>query len=89
MSFFVGIPAGVSQSKTLGGCQCLLQMPDKKYLYVNFYSFQQVYDKAMEGLKESPNTRERGAVLTKEDKVHGSLLVIQELIRNSSNEGEV
>ena len=48
-----------------------------------------MYDKAMEGLKESPNTRERGAVLTKEDKVHGSLLVIQELIRNSSNEGEV
>ena len=64
-------------------------MPDKKYLYVNIYSFQQVYDKAMEGLKESLNTRERGAVLTKEDKVHGSLLVIQELIRNSSNEGEV
>ena len=48
-----------------------------------------MYDDAKRGFEDSANTKEKGVVLTKDDKVHGSLLVIQELIRNSSSEGEV
>ena len=50
---------------------------------------QQVYAEAKKGFENTANTKEKGIVLTREDKVHGSLLVMQELIRNSSSEGEV
>lgn len=48
-----------------------------------------MYDEAKKGFEDLASTKERGNVLTREDKVHGSLLVMQELIRNSSSEGEV
>ena len=43
----------------------------------------------MKGIDDVASTKERGNILTREDKVHGSLLVLHELIRNSSTEGEV
>ena len=48
-----------------------------------------MYEKARRGFEDTTNTREKGVVLTKEDKAHGSLLVIQELVRNGCSEGEV
>jgi len=54
-----------------------------------FNVFQQVYEEAKKGFADTTNTKEKGIVLTREEKVHGSLLVMQELIRNSSSEGEV
>ena len=38
---------------------------------------------------EDTNTKEKGVVLTKDDKAHGSLLIMNELIRSASIEGEV
>ena len=54
-----------------------------------FCYLQQVYKEARQGFEDTTNTREKGVVLTKEDKAHGSLLVIQELVRNGCSEGEV
>lgn len=48
-----------------------------------------MYEEAKKGFEDPGNAREREKGLTREDRVHGSLLVIQELIRNSSSGGEV
>jgi FKBP12-rapamycin complex-associated protein len=50
---------------------------------------QQTYEEAKRGFEDTVNTKEKGVVLTKEDKAHGSLLIINELMRSASPEGEV
>ncbi|XP_057312523.1 serine/threonine-protein kinase mTOR-like [Hydractinia symbiolongicarpus] len=73
--------------EALRACFAIIaQRETKKNHYTHWY--QQVYDEAKKGFEDLASTKERGNVLTREDKVHGSLLVMQELIRNSSSEGE-
>ena len=50
---------------------------------------QQIYSEAKRGFEDNLNTKEKGVVLTKDDKAHGSLLIMNELIRSASIEGEV
>ncbi len=47
---------------------------------------QQTYEEAQKGF-EDPGGREKG--LNRDDRVHGSLLILNELIRSSSMDGEV
>ena len=54
-----------------------------------FFSWQQIYEEAKKGFEDALNTKEKGVVLTKDDKAHGSLLIMNELIRSASFEGEV
>ena len=53
------------------------------------FSWQQIYEEAKKGFEDALNTKEKGVVLTKDDKAHGSLLIMNELIRSASFEGEV
>lgn len=46
--------------------------------------YKQCYDEALKGFEDS---REKG--VNKEDRVHGSLLILNELLRCSNVEGEV
>ena len=61
--------------------------------WVNLVCFlfflQQIYEEAKKGFEDALNTKEKGVVLTKDDKAHGSLLIMNELIRSASFEGEV
>jgi FKBP12-rapamycin complex-associated protein len=74
--------------EALRACFAIIaQRETKKNQYQLWY--QQVYDEAKKGLDESSaSTREKDKSLTREDRIHGSLLVIHELIRNSSSGGE-
>ena len=49
--------------------------------------YSQIYDQAKSGFEDT-NTKEKGILLSKEDKAHGSLLLINELLRISCIEGE-
>ncbi|XP_012554042.1 serine/threonine-protein kinase mTOR isoform X1 [Hydra vulgaris] len=74
-------------AEALRACFAIIaQRETKKNHYTHYYK--QVYTEAMKGIDDGATSRERGNILSKEDKVHGSLLVLQELIRNSSIEGE-
>lgn len=55
----------------------------------NLCCLQQIYIEAKKGFEDNLNTKEKGVVLTKDDKAHGSLLIMNELIRSASIEGEV
>lgn len=55
----------------------------------NVCCLQQIYNEAKKGFEDNLNTKEKGVVLTKDDKAHGSLLIMNELIRSASIEGEV
>eukprot|EP00795_Rhopilema_esculentum_P000207 gene207-9842_t len=73
--------------EALRACFAIItQRETKKNHFVHWY--QQVYEEAKRGFEDTSSTREKGVVLTKEDKAHGSLLVIQELVRNGCSEGE-
>jgi FKBP12-rapamycin complex-associated protein len=50
--------------------------------------YSQIYDQAKHGFEDTTGTKEKGIMLTREDKVHGSLLLINELLRISCFEGE-
>lgn len=55
-------------------------------LIIIFLFLKQTYEEAEKGFEEV-TSREKG--LNRDDRVHGSLLIVNELIRNSSMEGEV
>ncbi len=50
---------------------------------------QRTYDEVMSGFIEGSASRDRGASLGRDDRVHGSLLIINELIMNSQWSDEV
>ena len=58
-------------------------------LFVDGHFFQDAYDEAKKGFEVTGNTKEKGVMLTKEERAHGSLIIINELIRSASVEGEV
>lgn len=51
----------------------------------NIYRYKQCFDEAQQGF-EDPLAKDKG--LTKDDRSHGSLLVLQELLRCSNADGE-
>lgn len=57
-------------------------------IFLSQICLQQIYEEAKRGFEDT-NTKEKGVVLTKDDKAHGSLLIMNELIRSASIEGEV
>ena len=67
---------------------CALRVGTRVNWFV-FFSWQQIYEEAKKGFEDALNTKEKGVVLTKDDKAHGSLLIMNELIRSASFEGEV
>ena len=52
-------------------------------------STQDAYDEAKKGFEVTGNTKEKGVLLTKEERAHGSLIIVNELMRSASVEGEV
>ena len=50
--------------------------------------YSQIYEQAKNGFEDTTSTKERGIMLSKEDKVHGSLLLTNELLRITCIEGE-
>eukprot|EP00794_Sanderia_malayensis_P007416 gene7416-8236_t len=73
--------------EALRACFAIISQRETKKNHFRHW-YQQVYDEAKRGFEDSAGTREKGVALTREDKAHGSLLVIQELIRNGCSEGE-
>ena len=52
--------------------------------------YQRAYEEAISGFAEgSSSSRERGAGLGRDDRIHGSLLIINELVMNSAWSDEV
>ena len=52
-------------------------------------SFQRSYAEANNGFNESLNVREKGSSLSRDDRVHGSMLIINELLMNCAWSDEV
>lgn len=50
---------------------------------------QRSYAEANNGFYEGPNVREKGTSLSRDDRVHGSMLIINELIMNCAWSDEV
>ncbi|RDD40512.1 Serine/threonine-protein kinase mTOR [Trichoplax sp. H2] len=50
--------------------------------------YQYAYDEAWRGFRDPGSGKEKGVTLSRDDKMHGSLLIINELLRASSSEGE-
>ena len=53
---------------------------------INFYLFQQCFDEAEKHFDETVGREKK---LTRDDWAHGSLLIVNELLRCSNVEGEV
>ncbi|XP_032242839.2 serine/threonine-protein kinase mTOR [Nematostella vectensis] len=74
--------------EALRACLVILAQRETKEIRKPPIWYSQTYEEAKKGFEGSTNTKEKGVVLTKEDKAHGSLLIINELIRSASLEGE-
>ncbi|XP_015759867.1 PREDICTED: serine/threonine-protein kinase mTOR-like [Acropora digitifera] len=94
--FFENIPNAVRDPKqairegaveALQACLVILAQRETKEMQKRPIWYNQIYDEAKRGFEDT-NTKEKGVVLTKDDKAHGSMLIMNELIRSASIEGE-
>ncbi|KXJ19820.1 Serine/threonine-protein kinase mTOR [Exaiptasia diaphana] len=74
--------------EALKACLVILAQRETKEIRKPPLWYSQTYEEAKRGFEDTVNTKEKGVVLTKEDKAHGSLLIINELIRSAGPEGE-
>ena len=73
----------------LRACLCLTAQRETKEAINNTRSYQRAYDEAISGLGEGSSSRDKGSSLSRDDRIHGSLLIINELIMNSAWNDEV
>ena len=73
----------------LRACLRLTAQRETKEAVNNTRSYQRAYDEAINGLGEGSSSRDKIANLSREDRIHGSLLIINELIMNSAWNDEV
>ncbi|XP_027052994.1 serine/threonine-protein kinase mTOR [Pocillopora verrucosa] len=74
--------------EALQACLVILAQRETKEIQQRPIWYTQIYSEAKRGFEDTLNTKEKGVVLTKDDKAHGSLLIMNELIRSASIEGE-
>lgn len=72
----------------LRACLRLTAQRETKEAINNTRSYQRAYDEAISGLGEG-SSRDKGINLSRDDRIHGSLLIINELIMNSAWNDEV
>jgi FKBP12-rapamycin complex-associated protein len=68
----------------LRACLRLTAQRETKEAVNNTRSYQRAYDEAINGLGEGSSSRDKIANLSRDDRIHGSLLIINELIMNSA-----
>ena len=73
----------------LRACLRLTAQRETKEDINNTHSYQRAYDEAISGLGEGSSSRDKSVSLSRDDRIHGSLLIINELIMNSLWNDEV
>ena len=73
----------------LRACLRLTAQRETKEAINNTRSYQRAYDEAINGLGEGTSSRDKGGNLSRDDRIHGSLLIVNELIMNSAWNDEV
>ena len=73
----------------LRACLRLTAQRETKEAVSNTRSYQRAYDEAISGLTEGSTPRDKGGGLGRDDRIHGSLLIVNELIMNSAWNDEV
>lgn len=73
----------------LRACLRLTAQRETKEAINNTRSYQRAYDEAISGLGEGSSSRDKSINLSRDDRIHGSLLIINELIMNSAWNDEV
>ena len=73
----------------LRACLRLTAQRETKEDVNNTRSYQRAYDEAISGLGDGGSSRDKSINLSRDDRIHGSLLIINELVMNSFWNDEV
>ena len=73
----------------LRACLRLTAQRETKEAINNTRCYQRAYDEAISGLGEGTSSRDKGSNLSRDDRIHGSLLIVNELVMNSAWNDEV